>query len=117
MRKLKRGLIVFALVFGLMAPATMFAQTNHNWNKQTMTQEKTEQLSGKLLSVNAQDMTFVVQEANGNKVTFQYNDQTKVTGSDKTIEGLSSQSGTEVTVEYQMHESNRLAKRIEIKQS
>lgn len=85
---------------------TAFAATNpqqgsgQSWSKQKS--EKGENtLSGKLMSVDTNAKTFVVQNARGNDVTFRYNDDTKVVGSDKTIAGLAAESGTSVKVTFE----------------
>jgi len=46
---------------------------------------------------------------------FTYNDTTKVTGSDKTVEGLATMSGTEVTVHYVKQADKNVATEIEIR--
>jgi hypothetical protein len=45
---------------------------------------------------------------------FTYNDSTKVTGSDKSVEGLATMSGTEVTVHYFKQADKNIATEIEI---
>jgi hypothetical protein len=46
---------------------------------------------------------------------FTYNDTTKVTGSEKTVEGLATMQGTEVTVHYVKQADKNVATEIEIK--
>jgi hypothetical protein len=46
---------------------------------------------------------------------FTYNDATKVTGAQKTVEGLATMSGNEVTVHYTKQADKNLATEIEIR--
>jgi len=48
---------------------------------------------------------------------FTYNDSTKVTGSQKTVEGLATMQGTEVTVHYYKQADKNIATEIEIKEN
>ena len=46
---------------------------------------------------------------------FTYSDTTKVTGAQKTVEGLATMQGTEVTVHYYKQADKNIATEIEIK--
>lgn len=120
MKKITRTFITLVTALALTGFVATFAAVNPQQGSgqeygQQQQQEQT--LSGTLMSVDPDAQTFVVQDAGGNQVTFHYNDQTQVAGSDQSIEGLASQSGTQVTVTFQNQESNRMATKIEIQQA
>ncbi len=120
MKKIARTFITLVTALALTGfVATFAAVTPQQAGSQDYGQQQQQQqtLSGTLMSVDTDAQTFVVQDAGGNQVTFHYNDQTQVAGSDQTIEGLASQSGTQVTVTFQEQESNRMATKIEIRQA
>jgi hypothetical protein len=140
--KMKKLMGIFAaltLAFTL-SGLTAFAATNpqqasgQNWSKQSWSKQKNEKgehtLSGKLMSVDTNAKTFVVQDSQGKNITFRYNDNTKVIGSNQTVAGLASESGTHLKVTFEQtnemgqqsnmnrqnrkSEANRLATKIEI---
>lgn len=84
--------------------------------------------NGELVRVDTKAKTFTIRAASpsasapgapsaasaGMPTEFTYNDSTKVTGSEKTVEGLATMSGTEVTVHYTKQVDKNLATEIEI---
>lgn len=119
MKKITRTFVALTLALALTGFVASFAAvTPQQGSGQSYGQQQNEQsLSGTLMSVDPDAQTFVVQDASGNQTTFHYNDQTEVAGSDQTIEGLASESGTQVTVHFQEQESGRMATKIEIQKA
>ena len=118
MKKIARTFITLMVALALAGFVTTFAAASpqepgeQGSGQQPQPREQT--LSGTLTSVDPDAMTFVVHDASGNQITFHYDDQTQVAGSDETVEGLASQSGTPVTVTYHEEDSARMATKIEI---
>lgn len=82
--------------------------------------------NGELLRVDSKAKTFTIRAASPSAsapgaasasmpTEFTYNDSTKVTGSEKTVEGLATMSGSEVTVHYTKQADKNLATEIEIR--
>ncbi len=134
MKKLIGIFSALTLAFTLTGLTSLAAATSQQGSGQSWSQQKSEQgehtLSGQLQSVDSNARTFVVKNDEGKEITFRYNDETKVVGSDQSVAGLASQSGTSVKVTFEatgkmgqepgMHrqgqesEANRLATKIEI---
>lgn len=81
--------------------------------------------NGELVRVDSKAKTFTIRAASPSAsapgaalasmpTEFTYNDSTKVTGSEKTVEGLATMSGSEVTVHYTKQADKNLATEIEI---
>lgn len=69
--------------------------------------------SGELTDVDAKAATIVVKTAT-DEMKFRYDDQTKVTGAQKNVAGLSTMKGSDVTVQYKKEGANNIATSIEI---
>jgi hypothetical protein len=82
---------------GAQAPAAQAAQ-------------KAETAKGVLKSVDPQKMTLTLQSGE----TFQYNEQTKVTGAQGGAAGLASMSGRQLTIQYTTKGVDRMATSIEV---
>ena len=54
--------------------------------------------------------------AGGVEMIFQYNDQTVVTGGEKSVAGLATMNGSPVTVTYRVEGANKIATTIEVRQ-
>ena len=72
--------------------------------------QKAESAKGELKSVDAAKMTLTL--ASGE--TFQFNEQTKVTGAQGGAAGLASSSGRQVTIQYMQKGADRIATSIEV---
>jgi hypothetical protein len=72
--------------------------------------QKPESAKGELKSVDAAKMTLTL--ASGE--TFQFNDQTKVTGAQGGVAGLATMSGRQVTIQYNTKGADRIATSIEV---
>ena len=82
-------------------------------NPSTPARDRT--LSGELMRVNPDTKMFSVKGASG-EIQFQYSEQTVVTGAQKTVAGLATSSGEQVTVSYHSEGGNNIATKIEVKE-
>ena len=69
--------------------------------------------SGELTDVDAKGATITVKTATED-MKFRYDDQTKVTGAQKGVAGLSTMKGSQVTVNYKKEGSNNIATSIRV---
>ena len=81
---------------------------------QTAQPQKELSVQGELLKVDTATMTFTIKPADGEEMSFQYDTNTKVEGSEKGVQGLSPDSGTKLTVYYEEKSDKKVATRIEI---
>ncbi len=72
--------------------------------------------TGKLTRVDTNAQTLTIKPENGDEMTFRYDANTKVEGSQTGVQGLSSQTGNKLTVWYTEQSGNKLATRISITQ-
>ena len=70
--------------------------------------------SGELVSVDAKANTLTIKAAAG-EMTFQYNDQTRVTGAQKGVAGLATMKGSQVTVQFRKEGQANIATSIEVR--
>ncbi len=70
--------------------------------------------SGELSRVDAAAKKLWVKSSTGQEMEFQYNDQTKVSGSGESVEGLATKSGSSVKIHYE--EGSNLASLIEVQE-
>ncbi len=87
-------------------------QTPHQNDSQQMSQELS--ISGELKKVDPDAKQITVTTADGSDMQFVYNDETKCTGAQETIEGLSGSSGSKVTVYYRDENQQKIATRIDV---
>jgi len=79
------------------------------------TQMQLEQsIRGQLKSVDTDAKKIVVTTSDGTDMEFVYNDQTLYSGAQDTIEGLSTSSGSNVTVHYRDENQQKVATKIEV---
>lgn len=71
---------------------------------------------GELVKVDPDAKTLSIKMAGGAEMLFRYNDQTTVTGGEKTVAGLATMSGAQVTVSYRVEGGSNIATRIEVRQ-
>ncbi|HKE83546.1 MAG TPA: hypothetical protein VKB50_07330 [Vicinamibacterales bacterium] len=69
--------------------------------------------SGELTDVDAKGGMFTVKTAT-DEMKFRYDDQTKVTGAQKSTAGLATMKGSQVTVQYKKEGANNIATSIEV---
>jgi hypothetical protein len=74
---------------------------------------------GKLTKVDAATKTITVtplnpKQGDEKEMTFKYDDQTTVTGSEKTIQGLGGKTGSTLKITYADHENSNMASHIEV---
>jgi hypothetical protein len=72
-------------------------------------------ISGELMRVNPDTKMFTVKNATG-EIQFKYSDQTVVTGAQKTVAGLATLNGEQVTVSYRAESGTNMATKIEVKE-
>ena len=72
-------------------------------------------ISGELMRVNPDTKMFSVKAATG-EIQFKYSDQTVVTGAQKTVAGLATMSGEQVTVSYRSESGSNIATKIEVRE-
>jgi hypothetical protein len=72
-------------------------------------------ISGELMRVNPDTKMFTVKSATG-ELQFKYSDQTVVTGAQKTVAGLATMSGEQVTVSFRVESGANIATRIEVRE-
>ena len=72
-------------------------------------------ITGELMRVNPDAKMFTVKNATG-EIQFKYSDSTVVTGAQKTVAGLATMSGEQVTVSYRVENGANLATQIEVKE-
>jgi len=70
--------------------------------------------TGTLLEVNLEDETLTVQDVEGKEMTFAFDEETQVEGALGSVQGLSAQAGTQVTIEYEDGWLSDTAKRIQV---
>ena len=87
-------------------------QTPHQKDSQQMSQDQS--ISGQLKSVDTDAKKITVTTTDGSDMEFVYNDQTRCTGSQDSIQGLSTSSGSKVTVYYRDENQQKLATRIDV---
>ena len=77
-------------------------------------QAQTQTAQGELLDVDAKANTLTVKTQSG-EMSFRFNDQTKVTGAQKGVAGLATETGAQVTVMFQKQGSLNVASSIDVK--
>jgi hypothetical protein len=70
---------------------------------------------GELVRVDPDAKTLSIKTAAGAEMLFRYNDQTTVTGSQKTVAGLATMRGSQLTVTYRTEGTANIATMIEIR--
>lgn len=70
---------------------------------------------GELIKVDPDTKTLTIKTAAG-EMLFRYNDQTAVTGGEKSVAGLATMSGAQLTVSYRVEGANNVATRIDVRQ-
>lgn len=70
--------------------------------------------TGELVNVDAAAMTLTVKGVDGSEWTFDYTNETDVTGGQEGVAGLATQAGTNVTVHFADEGGKKVATRIDI---
>lgn len=84
---------------------------------QDQSRMQAETARGQLVSVDTEDKTFTIRDMAGKSTEFKYNDETKVTGSQRGIAGLATMSGEQVTVQYHEQGTDKIASSIAVQQA
>ena len=102
MRSFKRTAMVALIALAVALPATVAWAQNE------------QSVRGQLVSVDPDTQTLAVKDATGAQIQIVYNESTRVSGGDGTIEGLAAEVGSQVTVYYTDDGMTKTATRIEI---
>jgi hypothetical protein len=70
---------------------------------------------GELVRVDPDAKTLSIKTAAGAEMQFRYNDQTTVTGSEKTVAGLATMRGSELTITYRVEGTANIATKIDVR--
>jgi hypothetical protein len=70
--------------------------------------------TGNLVSVDTSTKMLTIKQPSGEQLQFEYDANTKVEGSQNSVQGLASETGTSVTVYYTESGGKNLASRIEV---
>ena len=71
-------------------------------------------VQGELISVNPDLQLLVIRTAENVEVEFHFSEETEVAGSDETVAGLATMSGSQVTVHYRAEGEDLKAVKIEV---
>ncbi len=71
-------------------------------------------VQGELLKVDTTSMTFTIKPEEGEEISFQYDSNTKVEGSQEGVQALNPESGMKVIVHYGEQSGKKVAIRIEV---
>ncbi len=115
MQKVRRSFVVVCFAFVLVAlTSAVLAQSAAPPQGQTQ-ESQVQSVSGKLKSVDSDAKKLTITTAAGGDMEFTYNDQTKISGAERTVEGLAGKSGADVTVSYKEDMGVKTATRIDVK--
>ena len=114
MQRILRILPLFLLILSFAAAASAMQSEPQTTPAQTTEKQS---VGGELVKVDAANQTLTVKQENGEEVQFQYDSNTKVEGSQNGVQGLSSETGARVTVQYAEGSGKRMATVIEINKS
>jgi hypothetical protein len=109
-RQLWRVIPVFLLALTLAAMAGA-APINQD---QASTQSAAKMARGELVKVDTDSQTFTIKQDNGEQAQFQYTADTKVEGSQTSMQGLATDTGSTVSVWYTESGASKIATRIEV---
>jgi hypothetical protein len=70
---------------------------------------------GELLRVDMDAKTVTIKKADGKEMTFNYSDDTEITGAQREVAGLATVAGSTVTVSYETEGTKNDATKIEVK--
>ncbi len=74
-------------------------------------------VTGVLKNVDSEHQTFTLKLENDEEIVFQYDQDTKVEGRESGVQGLSSDTGIQLTVYYTEEDGKNVVTKIEIKKS
>ena len=112
-----KGLIAVAAFVTLAGAGLASAQSQSPRQDPSTPSERPREtmVSGELMRVNPDTKMFSVKAATG-EIQFKYSDQTVVTGAQKTVAGLATMSGEQVTVSYRSEGGSNIATKIEVRE-
>ncbi len=113
MKSATRTLAMLAAAALVIPGAQAFAQSGSTQSRTQQQQEQT-MARGQLMKVDAETKTLTIRDMAGQSAEFKYNDDTKVTGSQRDVAGLATMSGEQVTVHYTTQGSDKIATEIAV---
>jgi hypothetical protein len=114
MRKLQRVAMLTAVV-ALIGPIRALPVHASPVAQAGQTAREPVAVVGELTRVNPDAKTIAVKTANGGEMLFNYTDMTAVVGAEKSVAGLATKSGAQVTVNYRVEGSSNIATTIEVR--
>ena len=72
-------------------------------------------VSGELVRVNPDTKSLAVKTSTGAEMQFRYTDQTVVTGGEKSVAGLATMNGAQVTIQFKTEGNVNIATRIDVR--
>ncbi len=103
---------VFLLALAL-APITRATPAQDDSAKATPAEVR--EMRGELVKVDTDNQTFTIKLENDEEVQFQYDSNTAIENRDSGVQGLSAETGTQLTIRYTEENGKRIATWIEIK--
>jgi len=113
MRISQRSLVASVAV-GLALFAYTRASTHAQQLAATRAEAQTQTSQGELLDVDVKASSLTIQTPTA-EMTFRYNDQTKVSGTQKGLSGLATMTGSQVTVQFRKEGQMNVAMAIDVK--
>ena len=102
--------VALALVGGY-----VYAQSAAQPDRLAAAAQENASAQGELLQVDTKVSTLQVRTATGDTMTFRYNDQTRVTGANKTAAELATMTGAMVSVQYRKDGTENIAMSIAVR--
>jgi hypothetical protein len=117
MRKLWKNIPIYLAVLALscLVPALQAKAASASHVGQS--DEHSMVAKGELVKVDTEHQTFTIKDQGDSELQFLYNSSTEVVGSTEGVQGLSSETGTRVTVYYKEESGQRIATKIEIQKT
>ena len=113
MKKLLTVTAVCVAVMLAVMPLTYAQEKSAPPTQQPPAQAAEKTFQGQLTKVDANAKSITVKGTGDTEMTFEYSDQTQVTGSEKNVQGLAGKTGTELKVTYRDAGGKHTATRIE----
>jgi hypothetical protein len=118
MRIINRCALGVAAVGLLIAPlSAQEAQVEQEQQVEQAQPAEAQSESGSLAWVKPDEKSFAITTADGRELQFMYDDQTRVSGASEGVEGLATEEGTAVRVEFEARDQVAVATAIEVQAS
>jgi hypothetical protein len=120
MKKIKHSVMALGLMLALVGFGPMAVAQDEQFPAPEAGTEQMDQdqsVIGELSSVDHDNQTLMVTTAEGLELEFSYDDQTEFIGFEDTVEGLSTNAGSQIEVFYREEAGQNLATRIQVHMS